>query len=76
MRFKLRYVILFLLIYSLNVTKSHANENKEIFLQTGHSNDINSVCFSPDGKLIASGSDDNTIKLWNVKDGALIRTFK
>jgi len=31
----------------------------------GHSSSVNSVVFSPDGKTIASGSDDNTVKLWN-----------
>ena len=76
MRLRLKYAILFFLIYLLTITTSNADENKEIFLQTGHSGSVLSVCFSPNGKLIASGSSDNTIKLWNVKDGALIRTFK
>ncbi len=31
----------------------------------GHTNKINSVCYSPDGKKIVSASADNTIKLWN-----------
>jgi WD40 repeat protein len=26
-----------------------------------------SVCFSPDGTLLASGSYDTTVKLWNVR---------
>jgi len=30
-----------------------------------HSEDINSVAFSPDGTKIVSGSDDKTIKVWD-----------
>jgi len=31
-----------------------------------HSRDINSVAFSPDGTKIVSGSDDNTVKVWDM----------
>ncbi len=47
---------------------------KQIETFKGSSSWINSVSFSPDGKIIASTSDD-TIKLWTV-NGKLIKTFK
>ena len=31
-----------------------------------HSRDINSVAFSPDGTKIGTGSDDKTIKVWDL----------
>jgi WD40 repeat protein len=37
----------------------------------GHSDDVRSVSFSPDGKFIASGSFDKTIKIWDAKSGGL-----
>ena len=39
-------------------------------LFTGHSAPVNSVCFSPDGTRIVSGSDDNTVRIWNAVTGA------
>lgn len=41
----------------------------------GHSADVWSVRFSPEGTLLASGSGDKTIKLWRVSDGAPVRTL-
>jgi len=38
----------------------------EVFVQLGHSDEINAVAFSPDGKLALSGSQDRTLKLWEV----------
>ena len=35
----------------------------------GHLSYISSVAYSPDGKFIASGSDDNTVRIWNLADG-------
>jgi hypothetical protein len=41
----------------------------------GHTAEVWSVSFSPDGRLLASGSADGTIKLWRVSDGSLVRTL-
>jgi WD40 repeat protein len=34
----------------------------------GHTGQIRSVCFYANSALLASASEDGTIKLWNVKD--------
>ncbi|OKH49391.1 nSTAND1 domain-containing NTPase [Scytonema sp. HK-05] len=41
----------------------------------GHSSQVMSIAFSRDGKTIASGSYDNTIKLWDVVTGKQIITL-
>ena len=35
---------------------------------SGHSDSVKSVAFSPDGQHIASGSEDQTICVWNATD--------
>ena len=43
----------------------------ELVLQNGHSRPVRSVAFPPNGKWIALGSNDNSIKLWDVNSKLL-----
>ena len=38
--------------------------------------DINTVDVSPNDRLLVSGSQDKTVKMWGAKDGALLGTFR
>ena len=41
----------------------------------GHEAEITAIVISPDSQVIASGSADTTIKIWNLETGKLICTF-
>ncbi len=42
----------------------------------GHTSLVMSVAFSPDGQTLASGSQDETIKLWDVDTGECLKTLR
>lgn len=46
-----------------------------LWIGTGHLSSVKSVAISSDSTLMASGSQDLTIKLWRMSDGALLRTL-
>ena len=40
------------------------------------SSPVSSVSFSPDGKLLASASDDHSLRVWSVSDGMLLQDVR
>jgi len=54
---------------------SAAEDAPQLVLPIGHTSYVFSVAFSPDGKYALSGSEDKTLKLWEVATGGEVRAF-
>ena len=54
-----------------------ADTLKQVFeLKNGHSDTVYGICFSPDAKMIATGSADKFVKVWEVATGKLVKSFE
>ena len=71
------FIILMISIISPNVFRFKTNYlmDSDIPLLSGHTETISSIAFSPDSSMIASGSHDSTIKLWDTATGQLLKTL-
>ena len=45
------------------------------FVLSGHIGEVGSLAFSLNGTFLVSGSYDNTIKLWDIQTGGVVKTF-
>ena len=51
---------------SRNISLRDIATESEIMSLTGHTSDISHVTFSPNGKTLATGSSDRTVRLWDL----------
>lgn len=53
-----------------------AEKDKDLRALTGHTNEILCLAMHPNGNFIASGSKDNTIRIWNINTGKEIKILE
>jgi WD40 repeat protein len=53
-----------------------ARTGHRIVLYPGHSNWVNAVSWSPDGRYVASGSTDGTVQIWEAMTGRHVFTYR
>ncbi len=51
------------------------SQKPELVVEAGHTREIWSIAVSPNGRTLASGGTDHTIKLWEVSSGQMLRTL-
>lgn len=57
------------------LAQSQGSDKPELVLQLAHTAIIRAVAFSPDGRWLATGSADYTVKIWDVATGFEIRNM-
>ena len=70
---KTAFKILSLICIYVNSNPNIFAQKPELIIKTDHAMGTHCVAFSPDGEIIATASEDQTIKLWDASTGKKIR---
>ena len=73
-----------IILWDVRALRDASSRNSSDFVNTGkclntligHTKEVYSVAFSGDGEIIATGSFDRTVKLWDVQTGEMLKTLK
>jgi WD40 repeat protein/tRNA A-37 threonylcarbamoyl transferase component Bud32 len=60
----------------LTIAQNASSKGTTVLTYRGHSMAVSAVAWSPDGKLIASGSGDNTVQIWDATNGNTLLTYQ
>ena len=61
----------------LRMARGHYGNSSQLLRSLdGHADAVTAVCVLPDSKLAASGSEDNTIRLWDLASGDCVRVYE
>jgi WD40 repeat protein len=63
------------LLVACAITAQPPGDPKPLQTFKGHADPVYAVAYGPDGKLVATGSFDKTIKLWDAASGKELRSF-